>query len=76
MGTKTAKPVLEQVWYVGCQNDLVYIICGRAPSMNNDYPVHDADRTVVTRVNCLDDPNATTEIAIAEHIVALHNATL
>lgn len=34
-------------WHAGAQNDVMYVIVGRAPAMNNDYPVHDADRTVL-----------------------------
>ena len=41
----TARP-----WYVGAQNDTLYIIAGRAPSPNNDTPFHDADRIVIAKV--------------------------
>lgn len=44
-GAHTATP-----WYVGAQNDVLYIIAGRPPSKNNDYPVHDADRTIIAKV--------------------------
>ena len=37
-------------FYVGAQNDALYIIAGRAPSMNNDYPWHEAPRVAVARV--------------------------
>lgn len=42
-------------FYVGCQNDAVYIISGKSPAKNNDYPVHDADRTVIARIYNPDD---------------------
>lgn len=37
-------------WYVGAQNDALYIIAGRPPAKDNDYPVHDADRTVIAKI--------------------------
>lgn len=44
-------------WYVGAQNDKVYVTAGRPPAADNDYPVHDADRTVVaTPSNAADAP--------------------
>jgi len=36
--------------YVGAQNDLVYIIAGKPPASNNDYPEHDAPRVRIARV--------------------------
>lgn len=37
-------------WYVGAQNDALYVIAGRAPSLNNDHPQHDAPRVAIARV--------------------------
>ena len=37
-------------WYVGAQNDGLYIICGTAPSPDNDYPNHTAHREVIAKV--------------------------
>ena len=37
-------------YHVAAQNGMTYLIAGRAPSMNDDYPVHDADRVVIARV--------------------------
>lgn len=37
----------QEPWYVGAQNDALYIVAGRPPALNNDYPVHDADRTLI-----------------------------
>lgn len=34
-------------WHLGAQNDAVFIVAGRKPALNNDYPVHDAARTPV-----------------------------
>ena len=36
-------------WHTGCQNDALYVIAGRAPAMNNDYPWHDAPRVAMFR---------------------------
>lgn len=37
-------------WHVGAQNDLLYITAGEKPALDNDYPRHDANRTVVAKV--------------------------
>lgn len=37
-------------WYVGAQNDSLFIVAGRAPSPDNDYPFHGADRTAIAKV--------------------------
>lgn len=37
-------------WFVGAQNDALYVIVGEAPSINNDYPRHDANREPVAKV--------------------------
>lgn len=41
-------------WYVGAQNDLLFVIAGRAPSADNDYPNHDAVRTVIAQLEFRD----------------------
>lgn len=40
----------QRQFHIGAQNDALYIISGRAPALNNDYPVHDADRTCVAKI--------------------------
>lgn len=40
----------EGPWYVGCQNDALYIVAGRAPALNNDYPWHEAPRVCLAKV--------------------------
>lgn len=52
-------------FYVGAQNDALFIVVGRPPALNNDYPNHTADRTAIAKV--YDDSNA-------ERIVACMNA--
>ena len=37
-------------WIVGCQNDALFVIAGRAPSLNNDHPWHDAPRVALAKV--------------------------
>lgn len=37
-------------WFVGCQNDALFIVAGRPPALNNDYPWHDAPRVAVAKV--------------------------
>lgn len=37
-------------WYVGAQNDGLYIISGKPPAAGNDFPRHDADRNVLAKV--------------------------
>lgn len=36
-------------WYVGAQNDGLFLIAGKPPAKDNDYPVHDANRTVIAK---------------------------
>lgn len=50
--TKDAAPISTgpRYFHIGAQNDALFIISGRAPAMNNDYPVHDADRTCIAAV--------------------------
>lgn len=37
-------------WFVGAQNDALFVIAGRPPALNNDAPWHDAPRVVLARV--------------------------
>lgn len=37
-------------FYIGAQNDALYIIQGKPPAASNDHPDHDADRAVVAKV--------------------------
>ena len=37
-------------WYVGAQNDELFVVAGRSPAANNDYPWHDADRVAIARI--------------------------
>jgi len=37
-------------WFVGCQNDALFIVSGRPPALNNDHPWHEAPRVAVARV--------------------------
>lgn len=37
-------------WYVGCQNDGLFVVAGRRPAPNNDYPWHDAPRVALCKV--------------------------
>lgn len=37
-------------FHIGAQNDAFFIVVGEKPAMNNDFPVHNADRTVVAKV--------------------------
>lgn len=37
-------------FYIGAQNDHLYITYGEPPTANNDYPRHDADREPVAKV--------------------------
>lgn len=37
----------KEPWYVGAQNDGLYIVAGDQPAKSNDYPMHNADRTLV-----------------------------
>lgn len=39
-------------WHVGAQNDVLYVIAGRAPALSNDYPDHEprSDRVALARV--------------------------
>jgi hypothetical protein len=56
----------EEPWYVGAQNDQRYLIAGKPPAPDNDYPVHGAERTVIAKVYLKDDT--------AERIAACVNA--
>lgn len=40
----------QEPWYVGVQNDQTYIVAGEPPAEGNDYPNHQADRTVIAKV--------------------------
>lgn len=40
----------QEPWYVGVQNDQTYIVAGEPPAQGNDYPNHQADRTVIAKV--------------------------
>lgn len=57
--------------HVGAQNDGVFIFSGRAPSLNNDYPVHGTDRTVIASLKSGD---VTKDIEIARRIATCVNA--
>lgn len=61
--THTTKP-----WYVGAQNDMLYIIAGRAPSPDNDYPMHEAARTVIAKV--YDEDKSHTEAEANARLIA------
>lgn len=37
-------------WYVGVQNDALFLTAGRAPAPNNDYPWHDAPRVALAKL--------------------------
>lgn len=37
-------------YYVGAQNDAIYITAGKPPASNNDHPNHDADRVVIAKM--------------------------
>lgn len=37
-------------WFVGAQNDALYVIVGDPPSINNDYPRHDANREPIAKI--------------------------
>jgi hypothetical protein len=62
-------------WSVGAQNDILYITAGHEPSMNNDYPWHDAKRVVVARIYDAHDGSAAVHEgpANAAHIVECVN---
>jgi hypothetical protein len=36
--------------YLGAQNDMLYLFTGRAPSPDNDHPMHNAKRTLLAKV--------------------------
>ncbi|ADE12186.1 hypothetical protein [Sideroxydans lithotrophicus] len=42
-------------YYVGAQNDMLYITVGKPPAMSNDYPDHEADRTPIAKAYSPDD---------------------
>ena len=46
----TAASATPGPWFVGCQNDALYIVAGRPPALNNDYPWHDAPRVALAKV--------------------------
>jgi len=37
-------------YYIGAQNDQLYITYGEPPAPNNDYPAHNADREPVAKI--------------------------
>lgn len=37
-------------YYLGAQNDQLYITAGLSPALSNDHPNPDADRTVIAKV--------------------------
>lgn len=37
-------------YYLGVQNDALYLVAGKKPALNNDYPNHKTDRTVIAKV--------------------------
>ena len=55
-------------WHVGAQNDLLFIVAGRAPAINNDYPVHDAARTVISQIEECDKDR--TEVEANARLIA------
>ncbi len=55
-------------WYVGAQNDGLFIIAGAKPSTTNDYPNHDADREVIATINGY-EPERACLIAAAPQLV-------
>jgi hypothetical protein len=61
-------------WHVGAQNDTLYVIAGKPPSLNNDYPVHDAGRVVIAKVYPKDEANARLIAAAPELLSALKSA--
>jgi hypothetical protein len=36
-------------WFVGAQNDALYVVAGRPPSQSNDYPWHDAPSALIAK---------------------------
>ena len=63
-------------WYVGAQNDALYII-DQKPSMNNDYPNHDAKTEPLAKVimvnGALPTANANLMASATELYEALKN---
>jgi hypothetical protein len=47
----------NETYYVGAQNDALYITKGVMPARGNDDPVHDADRTAIAKVYNIEDAN-------------------
>lgn len=37
-------------YYLGSQNDQLYITAGEPPAQSNDHPNHDANRTLIAKV--------------------------
>jgi len=68
-------------WFVGCQNDALFIVSGRPPALNNDHPWHEAPRVAVARVygqaegDCL-PVNACANAAFIVRAVNSHDALL
>lgn len=62
-------------WYVGAQNDAIYIIAGRPPALNNDFPVHGADRELIAAMKgdgySMDSANASLIAAAPDLLAAL-----
>lgn len=56
-------------FYVGAQNDSLYITSGKPPAKDNDYPNHEADRTVIAKV--YDEKSANLLAAAPEMLEAL-----
>ena len=42
--------VTEGPWFAGCQNDALFIVAGRKPALNNDYPWHEAPRVALAKM--------------------------
>ena len=63
-------------WFVGTQNDGLYIIAGRKPAPNNDYPWHDAPRVCLATMQgpSASDCLPVNKDANAARIVACVNA--
>lgn len=40
----------KEPWYVGSQNDALYITSGKPPAQSNDHPDHDAVREVIAKL--------------------------
>lgn len=51
----TVAQPMPRPYYVGAQNDEIYIVAGERPATSNDYPRHDANRHVVAKVYSAED---------------------